>query len=295
MTKVVLITGAGSGIGRATAAHFATKGWQVVATVKDGARAGGLETLANVFVLELDVTDEAMVASVSAAVVERFGKLDVLVNNAGYYQMGPLEATTMAQVRAQFETNVFGLVAVTKAFLPTFREQRSGVIVNLSSISAETGYPFTSVYGASKAAVLSLTEALNVELSGFGVTAKAVLPGTHATRIFTKVDEVDAVPDAYRPLLQRFFGLQSSLKGSPPENAARVVYGAATDRRPGRVRYFAGPDAVSIPRMKRLLGESAYFRLTKWATLHASASVLRLMSPQGSAEVEADLRLFEKV
>lgn len=239
------------------------------------------------------MTDQGAVARTSAEVLGEFGRLDVLVNNAGYCQMGPLEATTVPQVRAQVETNVFGLIAVTKAFLPAFRQQGSGTIVNLSSISAEKGYPFTSVYGASKAAALSLTEALNVELSGFGVTAKAVLPGTHATKIFTKLDGADAVPDAYRPLLQRFFGLQRSLRGSPPENAARVVYRAATDGRADRVRYFAGPDALAIPRMKRLLGENAYFRLTKWGTLRVPASALRLVSPQGNAKVKVRLRLCE--
>ncbi|MFJ1975469.1 SDR family NAD(P)-dependent oxidoreductase [Streptomyces sp. NPDC087903] len=163
MPKTIVITGTASGLGFATVEKFTNEGWNVVATTRDGRNP--FPERANVRVLPLDVTDMPAVAAFGALATEQFGPVDVLVNNAGYYQMGPLETSAMEQIRAQYETNVFGLIALTQSFLPAMRARKSGMIINLASISADNGYPYTTVYGSSKAAVLSLTEALNVELT----------------------------------------------------------------------------------------------------------------------------------
>jgi NAD(P)-dependent dehydrogenase (short-subunit alcohol dehydrogenase family) len=185
MSKTMFITGTNSGFGRATVELFADRGWNVVATVRKIEYVDMFQDRPNVRVLLLDMNDSAAIPSVVAQAIREFGQIDLLVNNAGYFQMGPLETSTMEQIRAQFETNVFGLIALTKAFLPHFRANGTGMIINVSSLSAESGYPFAAAYSASKAAVAVLSEALNIELDGLGITVKTILPGQHATQIFT--------------------------------------------------------------------------------------------------------------
>jgi NAD(P)-dependent dehydrogenase (short-subunit alcohol dehydrogenase family) len=285
MAQCIFITGVSSGIGAATARLFAERGWNVVGTVRRAEDAALWRDAPHVHILTLDVTDERAVEGIAEAAFAAFGRVDVVVNNAGYFQMGPLESSTMEQIRAQFETNVFGLIGVTKAFLPRLREQGSGLIVNIASTSAENGYPFGSVYSATKGAVALLTEALNVELAPVGLNAKAVLPGLHASRIFTKVDATAEVPEGYRALLSQFISMQGSVRGSEPRVAAEVVWTAVTDGRADRVRYYAGPDAVSIPLAKRLMGGAGYWRFFRKTLLNGPGPLTRMMTPQGTASV----------
>ena len=285
----VFVTGTNSGFGRATVEHFADRGWNVAATIRRMESAEIFEGYENVGVFELDVTDPEAVASVAEQAIAEFGRVDVLVNNAGYAQMGPLETSTMEQVKAQFETNFFGLVDLTKVFLPYLREGGGGTIVNIASLSAENGYPFNAVYSASKAAVVALTEGLNVELDGLGVTAKAVLPGQGATKIFTKIDFVEDIPESYRPLLMSFFDRQRVVRGIGPEIVAEVIYKAATDGKRDKVRYYAGPDARMIPAFKRLMGNDRYFRFFKKAAIEGPSPLMQKLIPQGGAEVEVDM------
>jgi NAD(P)-dependent dehydrogenase (short-subunit alcohol dehydrogenase family) len=259
LNRTVVITGTASGIGQATVKRFVDEGWNVVATVR---KEGDLEVhkdLERVRTLLLDVNDEQADAAFADQAVAEFGRVDVLVNNAGYYQMGPLEASTLDQIHRQYQTNVFGLIALTKAFIPHLRQQRSGVIINLSSISAEQGYPYTAVYASSKAAVAVLSEGLSIELAPFGISVKAIFPGTHTTRIFTKMDIAEETPEDYHAEMARFFGSPQANLGSPPSTAADVIYRAATDGRPEQVRYYSGPDGEIIPRAKTLLGPQWYW------------------------------------
>jgi NAD(P)-dependent dehydrogenase (short-subunit alcohol dehydrogenase family) len=258
MNKTVVITGTTSGFGKATVERFSKEGWNVVATVRKKRDLGTHQGLSNVRTLLLDVDDEKAADPFAASALLAFGGVDVLVNNAGYFQMGPLEASTMEQIHRQFQTNVFGLLALTKAFLPTFRARRSGVVVNVASIGAEGGYPYTSAYSASKSAVLTLTEALNIELAEFGVYVKAVMPGQHATQIFSKIDGPAAPVPAYEAGINAFFS-RVPLTGSAPSVTADVIYEAAVDGKPRKVHYYAGPDAHAIPRAKRLLGIEGYW------------------------------------
>ena len=193
----------------------------------------------------------------------------------------------MEQVHDQFQTNVFGLIALTKAFIPLFREQRSGVIVNISSISADQGYPYTSVYAASKAAVAAFTEGLNIELADFGVSAKAIFPGAHATRIFTKIDQATQIPEAYLPGIQRFFSIQGG--GSKPAVTAAAIYEAVTDNKSDKVRYYTGPDGMPIPRVKQLLGADWYWEEFRAAATGHPSDLWKSLMPQGTEPVEFDV------
>lgn len=292
MVKTVFVTGVSSGLGAATACLFADRGWNVVGTVRRAEDGAQWRNRHNVRTLNLDLCDAEAVAGIADKAFAEFGRVDVVVNNAGYFQMGPLETSTLEQIRAQYETNVFGLIGVTKAFLPHLRAQGSGLFVNIASISAENGYPFGSVYSSTKAAVATLTEALNVELAPVGLNAKAVLPGLHATRIFTKIDLAASVPDGYRSLLQRFIKTQQSVRGSEPEVVAKVVWTAVTDGRDDRVRYYAGPDATSVPLAKRVLGAAGYWRFFRKTLLRGPGLLTRLMMPQGKATVEFGENLY---
>ena len=284
MGKTLVITGTASGFGRSTVQRFAAEGWNVVATVRKEADLEVHSGLEQVRTLLLDVNDEAADTAFAATALDQFGRADALVNNAGYYQMGPVEASTMQQVHDQFQTNVFGLIALTKAFLPAFRQQRSGVIVNLSSISADQGFPYTAVYAASKAAVAAFTEGLNVEMSSFGVSAKAIFPGQHSTRIFTKIDSAADVPEDYREAMATFFAANTS--GSAPEVTSDVIFEAVTDGKDGQARYYSGPDAVAIPRARQLLGSSWYWEEFRAANTGNPSPLWNALIPRGGDAVE---------
>lgn len=287
MNKTIVITGTSSGFGKASVERFAREGWNVVATVRKEADLTIHADLANVRTLLLDVSDEASAEPFARDAVAAFGRVDALVNNAGYYQMGPVESSSMGQIHEQFETNVFGLFALTKAFLPAFREQRSGVIVNLSSISADQGYPYTAVYAASKAAVAAFTEGLNVELADFGVSAKAIFPGAHATRIFTKIDIAEGVPAEYNAGMQRFFSSQGT--GSAPEVTVDAIWMAVNDGDQARVRYYSGPDGEIVPRAQQMLGRDWYWREFRAAALGSPSPMWKSMVRAGDEKVEFKL------
>ncbi|RAG85537.1 short-chain dehydrogenase/reductase [Streptacidiphilus pinicola] len=255
--KTVVITGTSSGFGHLAVRRFADAGWNIVATVRKKADLDVHSGLDNVKTLLLDVDDEQADLAFADLALSQFGNVDALINNAGYFQGGPLEASTMDQVHRQFQTNVFGLIALNKAFIPLFRKQRSGVIVNVSSISADGGYPYTSVYQASKAAVASLTEGLHAELAEFGVIVKALHPGSHETKIFSKVDRAEDVPADYDAGWAAFASL--NLVRSDPAGTAEVMFRMVTDGDRKKVHYYSGPDGEAIPRVKQLLGQDWYF------------------------------------
>lgn len=255
--QTVVITGTSSGFGQLAVGLFAGAGWNVVATVRKDADLDTHAHLDNVSTLLLNVDNEEADLGFGELARAQFGQVDALINNAGYFQSGPLEGTSMNQAHRQFQTNVFGLIALNKAFVPIFRQQRSGVIVNVSSISADGGYPYTSVYQASKAAVAALTEGLHAELKEFGVIVKALHPGSMQTRIFSKVERADDVPDDYQQSWAKFASL--NLVRSDPAVTAEVMFRMVTDGDTRKVHYYSGPDGEAIPRVKQLLGQDWYF------------------------------------
>jgi len=279
LRKTVVITGTATGLGRATVEKFASEGWNVVATVRKESDISVHSKLPNVRTLAFDVDDENTAAAFVQTAISQFGRIDVLVNNAGYYQMGPLEVTSMEQVHRQFQTNVFGLIALCRAFIPVFRQQRTGVIVNIASLSAAQGYPYTSVYAASKAAVAALSEGLNIELTEFGVSVKTVLPGQHATKIFSKMDMAAQAPADYAESMKTFFSANAA--GSSPQVTADVVFEAATDGKRATVRYYSGPDAVAASRIQQLLGPQWYWEEFQSANTGKPSALWSNLMPRG--------------
>jgi NAD(P)-dependent dehydrogenase (short-subunit alcohol dehydrogenase family) len=246
MSKTILITGASSGIGKATARYFKEQGWNVVATMRSPKKEQELTTLANVLVTRLDVQDPASIRSAVEAGIARFGKIDVLLNNAGYGAYGPLEATPMENIRHQFDVNVIGLLETTKAVLPHFRANRSGVIINVSSIGGKMTFPLGTLYHGTKFAVEGLSEALSWEMEAVGVKVKIVEPGAIKTdfagRSFDFSNDEGMVE--YQPIVKKLLAALRNLvsMGSDPIVVARVIYEAATDGT-NQLRYTAGEDA----------------------------------------------------
>ena len=250
MTQTIFITGASSGIGKATAHYFHDKGWNVVATLRDPAKAGDLAALPRVLVSRLDVTNGASVAAAVDAAHARFGGIDVLLNNAGYGAYGPLEAFDMEGIRRQFDTNVIGLLEVTKAVLPGMRAQGKGVIVNISSIGGRMTFPLGSLYHGTKFAVEGLSEALHYELEPLGIGVKIVEPGMIATDFSGRSFDFRQTPEltAYQPVVDKLFAVLGSPEmaatASPPSVVSETIWAAVTDGT-SRLRYTAGADAAA--------------------------------------------------
>lgn len=246
MTRTIFITGASSGIGKATAHHFHERGWNVVATMRSPDKAGELADMERVLVTRLDVLDLDSITSAREAALERFGRVDVLLNNAGYGAYGPLEAFPMERIERQFATNVIGLLAVTKTFLPDFRANKAGVIVNISSIGGQMTFPLGTLYHGTKFAVEGLSEALHYELEAFGVRVKIVEPGMIKTdfggRSFDFCNDESLVE--YQGTVQKLFAYWGQVGSSPsdPGVVAEVIWTAVHDET-AALRFRAGADA----------------------------------------------------
>lgn len=249
MSNTILITGASSGIGKATAKYFQEHGWNVVATMRKPEAEEELAQLDNVLVTCLDVQDSASIASAVAAGIAKSGKIDVLLNNAGYGSYGLLEATPVEKIRRQFDVNVIGLLETTQALLPHFRANKSGVIVNVSSMGGKVSFPLGSLYHGSKFAVEGLSEALSFEMESIGVKVKIVEPGIIKTDFGGRSLDFnnDEALAEYQPLVGKLLATLSPMaeSGSEAELVARVIYAAATDGT-DQLRYVAGPDAEKI-------------------------------------------------
>lgn len=249
MTQTIMITGASSGIGRTTAKMFQAKGWNVIATMRSPDSETEYSGLDNVLVSRLDVTDHSSIDQAVAEGIEQFGSIDVLLNNAGYGAYGPLEAFPMDRIERQFDTNVIGLLATTKALLPHFRTNKAGTIVNISSIGGQMTFPFGTLYHGTKFAVEGLSEALHYELEPFGVKVKIVEPGMIKTDFGGR--SFDFVLDESMPeYLKTAGGMQQVMAAyaanpSEPQIVADVIWEAVTDGS-DTLRYRAGTDAVAI-------------------------------------------------
>jgi NAD(P)-dependent dehydrogenase (short-subunit alcohol dehydrogenase family) len=242
--KTILITGCSSGFGLETARHFLERDWQVIATMRTP-RADVLPPSSRLRVLQMDVTD---VQSIRAA-IEAAGPIDVLVNNAGFGAPAPFELTSMETVRALFETNTFGTIAVTQAALPGMRERRSGVIVNVTSSVTLKPLPLVGIYRASKAAVNAFTESLASEMEPFGVRVRIVLPGSSGETRFRETAgarlrgmEDEVYGEFMKQAIARM--RDSTGAGTHSKDVAEAVWRAATDPS-APLRLPAGADAVA--------------------------------------------------
>ena len=242
--KTVLITGCSSGYGLETARYFHAQGWNVIATMRTP-REDLLPRSTRLRVLALDVTKAESIA----AAIEGCGPVDVLVNNAGIGVVGVFGATPMATVREVFETNTFGVMAMTQAVLPQLRARRSGVVVNVTSSVTLTPMPLAAAYTASKMAIEGFTGSLAHELEAFNVRVKLVEPGYGPTTRFTSNggSRMDGLfPEAYaaftKPILASF---AQATRVTRESDVAEAVFRAATDAS-GQLRFPAGPDAVAL-------------------------------------------------
>ena len=263
MNKTILITGTSSGLGRSTAKLFQAKGWNVIATMRNPEKESELTQLDHILVTRLDVQDPQSIQSAVAAGLARFGRIDALVNNAGYGAYGPLEATPPEKIRRQFDVNVLGLLATTQALLPHFRANRSGTIVNISSVGGRITFPLGTLYHATKFAVEGLSEALHYELAAFGVRVKVIEPGGIKTDFSGRSFDFNNDPNLteYQPLVQSVIGVLGPMmeqNGSSPETIAEVVYAATTDGT-DRLRYEAGADAEHILADRRSKDDATFF------------------------------------
>ncbi len=273
MQKTVLITGASSGIGLAAALHFYEAGWNVIATMRNPEKRKtllhekGLPDL-----VHLDVVQPESIHTAVEYAVNKYQKIDVLVNNAGYAVYGPFESSTPDQIRKQFETNVFGLMEMTRAILPHFRAMGGGVIVNVASMGGRIGFPLYSIYNSTKWAVEGYSEALQYELSPLNIRVKVIEPGVIKTDFYERSldrTENDAQGSAYEGILTRAkktLGEGSMSNGTPPEVVGRAIYQAATDQS-SRLRYQVGSDAKLVNFVRAILPAGLFFKILEKNTL----------------------------
>jgi NAD(P)-dependent dehydrogenase (short-subunit alcohol dehydrogenase family) len=233
----VLITGCSSGIGLLAARLFAARGWNVVATARHTAALEGLAS-DRLLVHPLDVVDEASIATAVAATVDRFGAIDVLVNNAGFGVFGPLEGITAEQLEQQFKVNVFGMAAMIRHVLPVMRRQHRGTIINMSSIGGRIATPFVSAYYSTKFAVEGLSEALRYELKAHGIRVKLIEPAHFKTSFIERSLERWAGHASYEPQMSNMKAWVADADARAPEASpvAEMILKAATDAS-DRLRY----------------------------------------------------------
>lgn len=259
MTKTIFITGASSGLGKATAKLFAEHGWNVIATMRKPEQETELNTFKNITLLPLDVTNtEQIKTTVEKAIT--FGDIDVVFNNAGYGLGGVFEATTDEQLTRQINTNLLGVMRVTQAFIPHFREKQSGLFVSTTSIGSLMAFPFFSVYHATKWALEGWSESLAFELGSHGIQVKTVSPGGILTDFAGRSLDM-SMHSAYADDLQKLTNVMSNPERqktySTAEQIAEVVYEAATDGK-NKLRYVAGEDAKAMYAQRQEVGDEVF-------------------------------------
>ncbi|MES2458701.1 MAG: SDR family oxidoreductase [Bacteroidota bacterium] len=267
--KTILITGASTGLGKATAKLFLSKGWNVIATMRNPNKETDLNELPNVVLLPLDVTNAAQIHDTVQKALD-LGPVDVVFNNAGYGLVGAVESHSEQQIRAQFDTNFFGTLEVIRAFIPYFRKQQKGLFINTTSLCGLVSNPQSAVYNASKWALQGLAESMSYDLAQFGIGIKNVAPGGIKTE-FMKGMQVteDKAYEATMMKMMEGFNDGTLMEFTEPEAIAEVVYQAATDNK-DQLTYPAGNDAVRLYAKRLADGPEAYrINLTKYFNLQS--------------------------
>jgi NAD(P)-dependent dehydrogenase (short-subunit alcohol dehydrogenase family) len=249
-SKVVVVTGVSSGIGRATAEKFAKQGWRVFGSVRNKAKA---QALPGGEFIEMDIRDEASVQRGIGNVIAQAKRIDVLVNSAGVTLLGAAEETSIAEAQALFDTNLFGLLRVIKAVLPQMRAQRSGRIVNVSSVLGFLPAPYMALYSASKHAVEGLSETLDHELRQFGIRVSLVEPSFTKTKLDLNAPQTAArIPDYGKELGVVSLAIQDAVKKAPlPEGVAATIVDAALGR--WKMRHTPKGEASLLAKLRRFM------------------------------------------
>lgn len=264
MMKTILITGTSTGIGKATAKYFAERGWNVAATMRSPEKETELINYNNVFITRMDVQQPETIDRAVNEAIERFGQMNVLMNNAGYGAVGVFEAATEQQIHNQFDVNVFGLMRVTQAVLPHFRANRNGVIINTSSQGGRITFPLTSLYHATKFAVEGFSESLSYELASQNIRVKLIEPGIVNTPWYSAavrlnheaLSDYNRFTDLFNNQFEKFVQNNAHLQATP-EAVAETIYKAAMDES-DQLRYPAGKDAEIILKKRAQLSDEEF-------------------------------------
>jgi NAD(P)-dependent dehydrogenase (short-subunit alcohol dehydrogenase family) len=259
MSKTIFITGASTGLGKAAAKLFAENGWQVIATMRKPENETELKDLDNVTLLPLDVTNPEQIKTTAEKAIE-MGGVDVVFNNAGYGLAGPFEGVTDEQLVRQMNTNLLGVMRVTQAFIPHFREKRSGLFITTTSIGGLVALPFNSAYHATKWALEGWSESMAFELNKFGIGIKTVSPGGIQTDFAGRSLDMATHPaydDLIAQVMKIFMNPERAKDYSTAEQIAEVVYEAATDGK-DQLRYVAGADAQAMYAQRLQIGDEAF-------------------------------------
>ncbi|MET3288727.1 UNVERIFIED_CONTAM: NAD(P)-dependent dehydrogenase (short-subunit alcohol dehydrogenase family) [Brevibacillus sp. OAP136] len=261
--KIVFITGAASGFGMGAALSFARRGYRVIATMRNMAGNNSLQAAAKeqklqsrVDYLELDVTVPATIQRAVEETIKRYGRIDILINNAGYALGGAIEEIPLASWRHQFETNLFGLISVTQAVLPFMRKERKGTIINISSVSGRIGLPGYAPYASSKFAVEGFSESLRMELLPFGIRVVLIEPGAYKTSIWQKgFTGMEVAADSpYRAMMDTVltYSRKTAETAADPSEVVEAIVKAAESPSP-RLRYTMGKGTGLLLSAKALL------------------------------------------
>ncbi|KGO92360.1 SDR family oxidoreductase [Flavobacterium subsaxonicum] len=245
MQKTIFITGASAGLGKATAKLFQANGWNVIATMRNPEKETELTQLENVTLLPLDVTNPEQIKTTVAKAIATH-TVDVVFNNAGYGLMGAMEAFTDEQMLKQIDTNLIGVLRVTQAFIPYFREKKSGLFISTTSMGGFLTFPLHSIYHATKFALEGWSEGMSFELGLHNIGIKTLAPGGTATEFLGRSLDRNTHP-AYTGLEDKLFSLTDAMMdaAAPAHQIAQVVYEAATDGK-DQIRYVAGQDANAL-------------------------------------------------
>ena len=269
--KVAVVTGSSSGIGYETSLMLARNGFLTYATMRNLNKSENIKLVATkenlpIRINQLDVTDDVSVKNTVQAILSETGRIDVLVNNAGYGLNGAFEDLAMDEIKAQYETNVFGLIRTTQSVLPIMRRQKSGIIVNISSGAGRFGFPGSSAYISTKFAVEGLSESMSYELEPFGIKVVLVEPGVIRTNFVTVVAKKSQDPNSpYSQIMQKTataFENMMANASSSPDIVAKVVLNAVTNENPN-LRYLAGKDVETWLDSKRNMSDEEFYKMMK--------------------------------
>jgi len=259
MSQTIFITGASTGLGRATALLFAAKGWKVFATMRNPAKEAELGAVPGITLLALDVTKPEQIAAAAKAALDQ-GPVDVLFNNAGYGLAGAFEGASDEQLRDELDTNLLGVMRTTQALLPSMRERGAGTIITTTSIGGLVTFPFNSVYHATKWALEGWSESLAFELAPMGIRVRTVAPGGIATDFAGRslvLTPHPAYMEAIGKTMAAFTDPARRSGGSSAEQIAEVVYEAAVDQS-DRITFVAGADAKATYAQRLEVGIDAF-------------------------------------
>lgn len=270
VNKVAVVTGSSSGIGYETSLALAREGFLTYSTMRNLEKGSGIKSDSDkenlpLKILQLDVTDDASVSKAVQSIISDSGRIDVIVNNAGYGLAGAFEDLSLDEIKQQYETNFFGVVRVTQAVLPIMRKQKSGKIINISSAAGRFGYPGASAYVSTKFAMEGLSESLSYELDPFGIKVILVEPGVIRTNFGNGMVVAKKSQDpasAYLSMSRKMNEVLGQLmqNGSPPSLVANLVLQAAKSDSPS-LRYLAGKDVEQWVDQKKKMSDKEFFNM----------------------------------